>query len=42
MNDDSKRRVHPKGHCQSCGEPLRFVPCLNCSALRELKEADEE
>jgi hypothetical protein len=25
--------THPIGHCQTCGEPLKFVPCLNCQDL---------
>jgi hypothetical protein len=42
MTDDSPTRVHPEGHCQDCGEPLRFVPCLNCAALRDLESEDED
>jgi hypothetical protein len=22
--------THPRGHCDDCGEPLTFTPCLNC------------
>lgn len=41
-NDPTHRtvkRTHPLGHCQECGEPLRFTPCLNCSALLEERHA---
>ncbi len=33
-------RRYPRGHCQECGEPLRFEPCLNCIELDRLREED--
>lgn len=40
--DDIPTVTHPLGHCTQCGEPLGWVPCVNCNhPNRDVGVADE-